>query len=392
MSTLRIVTVLPSIDWRFGGSVGQAQLIAGALARRGHAVSILTTDQGQSDGEVNAWREVDGYRVFVARAGFMHRRPPYPAPRRLLAELEVLLPATDVVTTQVGLTLLNVATARRCARHGVPFVYSAQGALDPDRLAQKRLRKLVFLAMCERPLLRRAALLQALTEAEAEDLRRQGAPATRVAVVPNGVDPDAFRSGDRARVRSGWGVPESTVVLLFLGRLAPEKGLVTAIEAAAPILRERAGVHLVVAGPDGGSADDARGAATRLGVAERVTFHGPVAPADRCDVLAAADVFVHPSASEGLPLAVLEAAAAGLPVWISDRCNIPEVREFAAGAIAAFEPAELTRALRPLVDDADLRQRAGTNARRMVAERFALSRVVDRLEELYAAVTARAHE
>ncbi len=384
MRRLRILTVMPFFAWRFGGSVELTRALCSELSRRGHDVRVLTTDLGQRGAEVGKWGECDGFRVFRARARWLHSRPPYLPPRALLAALAPELATADVVTSQVGLTWLGAAVAARCARAGVPFVYGMQGALAPVRLRQKRWRKALFLRAWERPLLRRVAALHALTANEATELRRQGAPASRIFVVPNGVDPQAWGRGEGARARAAWGIPPEAIVVLFLGRLAPEKGLELALGAALPLLREQVSLWFVAAGPDGGSARSMRRLASTAGVAGRVLLPGAVPPATRGDVLAAADVFAYPSLGEGLPLAVLEAAAAGLPLWITDRCNVPEVAEYAAGTVDPPDPAALHAALLRLVSDVDTRRRCAENARRMVRERFALATVVDRLETIYA--------
>lgn len=387
MRPLRIVTVLPFFAWRFGGSVEVARLLCAELARRGHDVRVLTTDLGEPSTTPQGWSTCDGFRVLRVRAGWLHSRPPYLAPRALLTALDAELVDADVVTSQVGLTWLGARAAARCAAAGVPFVYAAQGALDAARLRHKAWRKALFLRFCERPLLRRASALHALCAREVADLRQQGAPANRIFVVPNAVDPDAWLRGDGASVRTQWGVPRDAIVVLFLGRLAPEKGVQLGLRAAIALLRQQPELWFVAAGPEGGSGREVRALAARAGVAERVLLPGPVPPNRRADVLAAADVFAYPSCGEGLPLAVLEAAAVGTALWITDRCNLPEVGEFGAGTVDPPEVDALRESLRTLVADEDARRRCAANAQRMLRARFALTGVVDRLEAVYANLT-----
>jgi glycosyltransferase involved in cell wall biosynthesis len=381
---LTILTAMPFFAWRFGGSVEQARIVSRALAQRGHDVRIATTDLG-CDGTValHTWGEEDGYRVFRAHASGWSRRPPYPAPRALVREIERALASVDLVTTHVGLTLLN-RTVLRCARRAaVPFVYNAQGALSTARLRQKRLRKAIFLRCVEHPLLRRVDAVQALTLADSSDHRGHGVPSERIHVIPNGVDVAAWSRVDGAGLRRAWGVADSDLVVLFLGRLAPEKGLDLLLRAAAPIVRARDDVWIVIAGPDDGQSAQVARWARDLRIAHRIVCPGAVPTRARAELFGAADVFAHTSYSEGLPVVVLEAAACSLPLWLTTTCNLPEVATAGAGCVAAPDVAALEECLRELLQDPGRRREAGRRARALVVEQFALDSVVDRLEALY---------
>jgi glycosyltransferase involved in cell wall biosynthesis len=159
------------------------------------------------------------------------------------------------------------------------------------------------------------------------------------------------------------------------------KGVVPLIEAFARL--GDPAVWLVLAGPDVDVGREARELAGRLGVAERVVFTGHLDGALKRGAFDAADVFVLPSFSEGLPLAVLEAASRARAVVVSDACNVPEVAEYEAGLVVTPEAGALAGALDVVLADAAARQRMARNAERMVRERFALDAVADGLERIY---------
>lgn len=389
--TLRIVRVLPFWAEAFGGPVAQARLVHRELLARGHDVRLVTADAGMpASVPRDTWHELDGVPTFVARAGVLAQSPPYVPPRSAKAALRSALGDCDVAALHVGLSAWGPMLARSAGRAGVPFVYNAEGALDPVRLAVKRWQKRAFVALYERRVLRQAAAVHVVTDAEREDVHRLGAPSDRIHVIPNGVvlppPPDAAA---RTRGRARLGVPQHARLLLFLGRLHPLKGIDLALAAAAPVLRERADLHFVIVGPDDGAGAAVRAGIATLGCGERVrvlpAMHGDA----KAEALAAADVFVLTSRSEGLPNAVLEAAAAGVPAWISTACRLPEVAEYGAGAVAEPEPAALRAALAAVLAAVDAGDAMRKNARTMVAERFTLAAVVDRLEALYAGLVRR---
>lgn len=382
---LRIVRVLPFYGNRHGGPVVQARLVNRELVARGHRVVVLSSDLDQPEATPrDTWCEHDGCRTFFARAGALAGVPPFVPPRAARAALAEALGDCDVATVNVGLSRWGNLLATLGRRAGVPFVYNAEGALDPVRLRVKRWRKVAFVALCERPVLRAAAAVHAVTTAEAADVARLGGDPARVHVIPNGVVlPPEPTAEQRARGRRRLGVPAAARLVLFLGRLHALKGIDLALAAAAAQLRARPDLHFAIVGPDDGAQATVRSAAAALGCGERVRVHAAVHGEAKHDVLAAADVFALTSRSEGLPNAALEAAAAGLPLWLTEHCRLPEVAEFAAGVVAPLERGALEAALAELLADVDGERRMAANARTMVAARFAIGAVVDRLEALY---------
>ncbi len=384
-TNLRIVRVLPFFGAAFGGPVAQAQRVHHELLARGHEVLLLSSDLGlPADVPRDTWQQRDGVHSFFARARGWGTRPPYAPPRAAVSALRDALTGADVATVNVGLSLWGAALAKHAAAARVPFVYNAEGALDPVRLQLKALQKRLFLACCERRVLRKAAAIHAVTAHEAEAIVRQGAARQRVHVIANGVElPAAATNRSRQLGRERLGLPPDARVVLFFGRLHEVKGLDLLLDAAAPLLREQPDVHLAVVGPDEGALAALQRQTQSLGLGHRVHFHGGVDAAAKGEVFAAADLFALTSRSEGLPNAAIEAAAAGLPLLLSDACHLPEVAEYDAGAICTATVPAIRAALVTLLHDPRRRRDLGDNARRMAQERFSIGRIVEELERLY---------
>ncbi|MHC5063875.1 MAG: glycosyltransferase [Planctomycetota bacterium] len=391
-SSLNILRVIPFFEpaSSFGGSVSQAAASSAELAGRGHRVSVLTSDLGIGAGlERDCWIERDGYRVFYAAARGSQTRPPYPAAISA-AVMAAAMQEADLVCMNVGLTLLNRKVRQLAGDQGLPYVYNAEGALCPLRLKDKRLAKLAFLTLFERRIIREASALQAVTEKEKRDLLRQGAEAKKVHVIPNAVQPGGPPNPKaRQALRDRLAIPEQAIVLLFFGRLTPAKGVDLLFEACQHLLRQRSDLHLVFVGPDEGSRPSLQARAEDGGLHGQVHFPGSVDAEERRVTLESADLFLLPSRSEGLPLAALEAAAAGLPLLLSPGCNLPQVAEHGAGLVLPLELESWSNAIADLLADPQNLRRCGENARRLVSEQFALSSIVDRLEDLYRNVARR---
>jgi glycosyltransferase involved in cell wall biosynthesis len=237
----------------------------------------------------------------------------------------------------------------------------------------------------ERPYFDRALAMQALTEVEADQCRRFGIKAP-VRVLPNGVDLAAVDHRREPRdLRRQLGLPETSVVFLFLGRVFPKKGLGLLIKAFVRLLETGADASLVVAGHDGGSGylRQLEWLAQLSGAAGRIRFVGEVTGEEKFETLRGADVFVLSSYSEGLPVAVLEAMACGRPVVITRNCNVPEVENCNAGWLVDASVESVFEGLEHAFSSRQERQRRGSNARRLVADRFTWAQIAAGSVELY---------
>jgi glycosyltransferase involved in cell wall biosynthesis len=178
-------------------------------------------------------------------------------------------------------------------------------------------------------------------------------------------------------------------LVLFLGRLAAEKGIYDLLQAISALRDAVPDVRLVCAG-DGDRIGVAR-EAERLGIADAVKFTGWVGPSGKRALLENAAVFALPSYSEGMPMSLLEAMAAGVPAVATPVGGIPEVVvDGVSGFLAApGDAATLTRLLRRLLLDHKLRAGIGAAGRETVRLRFAPERALPRLEAIYAEVGLR---
>jgi glycosyltransferase involved in cell wall biosynthesis len=221
--------------------------------------------------------------------------------------------------------------------------------------------------------LERSSLVIALTEGWAGFLRGY-APRARVTVVPNGV---RLPQGIDNRAEQGR--------ILFLGRLEEAKGVAELLDAAALLAPRFPTLRLVL----GGSGDLGKWqrAANERGIGARVELTGWLEPAARDAQLVRAAVFCLPSHAEGLPMALLEAMAAGKAVVASSVGGIPEaVRDGENGLLVAPREARAlatATALARVLEDAGLCARLGGQARATVAQHYSTEAVCGRLAAIY---------
>ncbi len=211
---------------------------------------------------------------------------------------------------------------------------------------------------------------------------RHRVPRERISVIYNGIEPERFQvdPGAGARLRGELGLPEEGLVLGGLGALTGQKGFDLLLEAFAAAGLD--GASLVV----GGEGEDRKALeeqARGLGLDGR--FFLPGFMRDVASYLAALDVFVLSSRSEGHPMVLLEAMAAGRPVVAVD---IPGVRETVEDGVSGIlvpqgDPGALAEALSRVAGEPELREGLGRGAAQRIQEEFSVSSTVSSTRDLY---------
>jgi glycosyltransferase involved in cell wall biosynthesis len=213
--------------------------------------------------------------------------------------------------------------------------------------------------------------------------RAEGLPRHKTVVIRNGIDAAALvRVPSREEARRRFGLPENATVLGSVGRLAAQKGQIDLIEALPAIAARHPEVRLLIAG-EGPERPALEERIRHLGLEERAALLGHVEEVPA--FLRALDVFVLPSLWEGLPLALLEAMAMGLPVVASRAIGIAEAIDHGAcGLLVAPRDREaMAQAVVSVLDDPGRAARLGAAARRRVLERHTLEAVAGRMDALY---------
>jgi glycosyltransferase involved in cell wall biosynthesis len=211
-----------------------------------------------------------------------------------------------------------------------------------------------------------------------------------IAVIPNGVQlPEA--GGDH-KLRLSWLPDDGRRTLLYVGRLHPKKGLMETLDGWS-IVTDRcpelaARWRLVIAGwDDGNHAESLVTHARSLGLSD-VMFPGPVFGEEKDSLYAHADAFILASYSEGSPMAVLEAWAHNLPVFMTRGCNLPE--GFAEGAAIEIttDPQDIAKTLFSYLGTSDLAE-IGKRGHALVQKRFSWPTIAKDLQAVYAWLAGR---
>jgi glycosyltransferase involved in cell wall biosynthesis len=311
----RVALALPTISPLGGGVAEAARLHVKALSAAGfEEISVHTLDDRMEKVDPKQWEAAKLYQHRVM--GPMS----YGLAPRMVGSLMKTKP--DIVHVHGVWQFQCAAVHVWSMLTGKPYVVSPHGMLEPWIRARSPGLKKAVSALYQNRFLRKAGGFHLLTEKEGADVAEflHGQPAP---IIPNFAEP--FVSDGQ---KPGWWKPEheGRAVYLFLGRLHEKKGVMELMDAWARLSSGDAGFRdgslLVFCGWN----DGIQGFEAKVETLGRefgnVFFAGPQYGPDKNRSIGAAKFFLLPSKSEGLPMAILEAWAAGVPVIMSPECNL----------------------------------------------------------------------
>ncbi len=359
----------------FGGPVVVSRELVSRLVERGHAVEVVTTtltDVGERPAPRTHVETLDGARVTYLGTPFRYRwmgvTPTLPLELRRLARPDVahVMGFRDPVTT-------GVATWCRIRR--IPYVFEPVGMFRP-RLRKVRVKR-AFDATLARGVASGARLVIVSSPRERDDVVACGVGPERVRERENAF-PEPPSANDVDPLQGI--VPPGAPVVLYVGRIAAEKGVEHLLEAA----RRLPDIHVVLAGPD-----DRHGtmAAVRRALADPATagrIHPlPPTPGPPFDLYRRADVFVLASGGENYGLVAAEAASVGTPVIVSDRTGVAASFADGEALVVPYDAAATIAAIARVLEEPALRTALAEGGLR-AALRSTWDAAVDRQLEIYA--------
>lgn len=382
-ASLRVAQLVEALE--SGGAEALAIDIAGALAARGHDSHLIVLRGGgpfrtRVPGSVS-FHDLDRPR----RDGNQAFRIIYflETARRLQALLDA--ERIDVLQTHLPkANFLGALPALRGRCRVCPTVHNNRefDYGDAASAVKVRMRRDGY-----RLLARRSHAMIAVSErvraSLVAELGLTDGVGGRIAVVPNGVViPAPATPESRAEARARWGLSGAEVAIVTVGRLTRQKNHAALLKGLQALAGTGVAWRCIIAG-EGELEADLRECARTLGYGDRVCFAGLVR--DVPSLLAAADVFCLPSLYEGLPLSLLEAMAAGVPVAAFSIDGVAEVvQDGVHGRLAPPDDVHgLGRALGDLVQHEALRRDCGRAGRELVVARYGFDAVAPRLERIY---------
>jgi glycosyltransferase involved in cell wall biosynthesis len=209
---------------------------------------------------------------------------------------------------------------------------------------------------------------------------------SKVQVIPNGIDLERFNpEKNTSNIRKEFSLEEDDIVIGFIGRIVPAKGLEYLLYALPYLKEEFKSIKLLIIG-EGSLVEEFKEKAKKNNIFDNILFTG--VRRDIPEILASIDIFVMPSTAEGLPNSLLEAMAMGKPVVATKVGGIPEVirNGFNGILIPPRDHRELAMAIKNLIGNSQLAVKMGQAARNFVLNNHSIVEIAQKWQTLYLSI------
>lgn len=353
------------------------------LELAGHQVYVFTFgDEDYEDNEDNIIRS--GGLPIVDTGYYLNYRYSTQA-RKLLQTMDIVHVHHPFLSGSIGL--------RICRPRNIPVVFTNHTRYDlyahaylpilPDVISETMLHAYMptFCRGCDRVISPSAGMRDILLRLGVD---------VPVQIIPNGVDIKPFLVKDDACDRAELGFNSDDLILIYVGRLGPEKNMPFLLRSFAGISQAYENARLLIVG-DGPERDNMEDRAQTMGIQEKVVFTGMVPYEKLPGYLHIADAFVTASVTEVHPLSVIEAMAAGLPVLGIKSPGVGDtVQDGITGLLSTEDLAAFTAKMVRMVAEDDLRRQMGNNAQE-ASQNYAIEKTTRAMIELYQETISIAH-
>ncbi len=318
-----------------------------------------------------------GYKYSYILELFKAHKAPFTVDKKLLKRLKDL-PHNAVVHLHGGFIPEFVTISKWLEKYHIPYIITSHGAYNIVAMHTNRIVKMFYFRWLEKQIIDKAYAIHLIGKSEKEGLNIV-APKKKVYIIPN---------GQNILKRYPAKTKNTLLVFGYLGRIdIKTKGLdiiINAVKLLDTKLREKIQINIV-----GGGGEEAKLINTIK--TERLTdvfrLCGPKYGEDKLKAISSFDIFLHPSRNEGMPGAVLEAAAQGVPCIVSEETNVGDyIRAYNSGwVLEKNDSAHLSKIISRLAENNNYDDLIafGENARKMVEKEFSWITVSQRLLNAY---------
>lgn len=386
---MKILQVIPYFvpAYSYGGPVKVCFDISIELVKRGHQVTVTTTDALDNENRIKKSQETIG-NIKIIRfknlSNFLAKNHNGFLPINFFFWAKNNIKNFDIVHCHDFFTLQNIITAYFCKKYNVPFIIQPHGTLSLIRQNAKfKNSKKLFLNLFNN-VFKNSKNIIALTKNEKNEIIQINQKLEKkIKIIPNGIEMAEFQNIKKINLHKKYKIPEKNKIIGYIGRIQYIKGLDISLEILASLKKKLDFTYLII-GPDEGEKNNLEKKIKKLNLEKNVIFIGILEGNEKLETIKSCDLFLFTSRSEGLPMTILEVAALGIPQIISENCNVPEIEKFDAGKVFSLKNKEkITNSLNDILNNNKILKKMSENAKDLSRIKFDLKKVCYKIEETY---------
>ena len=366
----------------YGGIVNVSYNLCKALAKRGHDVTVYTSDTfDKCNRQSMRYLEHEGIKIFyfknISNLLAWHRFLFYP---HLITALKKNIKQFDIIHLHGTRNFQNVVAVHYAKKYDIPYVLQAHGSL-PYFSQHEGLKKL-FDTLFGKSIFCNIGKALALNQTEYEQYVAKGVPKNKIEILPNGISSSEPIDPQQGIFKKKYGINNSERIILYVGRIHRTKGLDNLIRAFTIVNKVEENTLLILLGPDDNYKKELTQLSRELNIQDRVRFVGFVPDEDKFSAYVDSEVFVTPSFS-GFPITFLEACACGLPIITTNSGDQLEWIHDNVGLVVDDNVEQISMAIIRIISSQSLRKYFGERGVHIVREQFNWDSIINKLDRMY---------
>ncbi|MCC4765377.1 glycosyltransferase [Methanosarcina sp. DH1] len=375
---MKILQVIQFFSSNHGGSAVVPYELSKNLQKRGHEVTVLTTDFQLNNDFIDSLEgvEVIPFHCQLNIGGLLVS----PSINKYLNEN---IAKFDIIHMHNFRTYQNIIVYKYAKKYNIPCILQAHGSVS--RIVEKKSLKYIYDVSCGNRLLKSVSNVIAVSNVEVNQYLQMNVPLEKVVVIPNGIDIGSFSSlPKKGSFRAKYHINQKHMIL-YLGRLHERKGIEFLIRSFAELLTEMDNVILVLAGPDDGHLNKAKSIVEELSLNDKVKFTGFISSAEKLEAYMDADVLVYPSVLEIFGLVPFESITCGTPVIVTDDCGCGEfIKKANCGYLVTYgDIIDLKYKIRQILENPDIGSKFVENGNKYITNNLTWPLICKKIETLY---------
>ena len=398
LDSMNILHIVPYFypAWAYGGTPKVVFELCRELVRKGHNVTVYTTDVFNKNSRQSAVgsrqstncieAEVEGIKIKYFKNisnSLAFNQKVFISPA-ISKALKKNLKQFDMVHLHEFRTLQNAAAYKYLTKYKIPYILSAHGSVL--RLMGKEFLKMLFDKSIGFKILKSAKRVIAVSNIEVEQYIKMGVERDRISLIPNGINISEFENADKVKgnFRRAYKLSDKKI-LLFIGRLNAIKGIDFLLNTFAILTKDIKDTILVIAGPDDGYKSEIESRINLLKINDKVLLIDGLYGEDKISAMKDADMFIYPSRHEIFGIAPLEALMCGTPVIVTENCGCADfLREANGGIVVKYQDISgLLDSIQNILDKKEEAKKLASNGMELVQRQFNWNEITKDMIKLY---------